>query len=237
MEISKAVAEFLNKDLLAQAGAEIRAGPNTSPDPDLRVRDALDRAATKIGERFVNRPIVEASIRQTIGEAYFSLGLFAQALKHLEHARAFRRRELGDDHPDTLETLVAIGTVYLHDAKLAEAEPFLIEAMNGLRAKLGDEDPRALAATHGVAQLYFYQNKLADAEKLLLFIRDAYQRTPSTGEAEALDVANSLAVVYEAQRKFEQAERLLVAKIKDANRRVGATPLHDQCDEQPGASV
>ena len=39
-------------------------------DPDLKVRTALDRAAATIGDRFTGQPLVEASIRQTIGETY-----------------------------------------------------------------------------------------------------------------------------------------------------------------------
>ena len=153
-----------------------KSRPGPTPVP-IRISQGQGRGtdhlpATKIGERFVNRPIVEASIRQTIGEAYFSLGLFAQALKHLEHARAFRRLELGDDHPDTLETLVTIGTVYLHGVrKLAEAEPFLIEAMNGLRAKLGDENPPrgSPRLAHGVARSTFIKTSWPMRKKLRCF--------------------------------------------------------------------
>ena len=162
-EIAKAVEQFLNKDLLAQAGWHIQAGPTTRPDPDLKVREALDRAAAKIGERFTNRPVVEASIRHTIGEAYFYLGLYPQALAHLERAQMLQQRELGADHPDTLETSVAIGTVYMADGKPAQAEPFLTGAMTGLHKVLDDEDPRVLTATHGVAQLFFYQGKVIEA--------------------------------------------------------------------------
>jgi len=220
--IANSVREFLNKDLLAQAGAQMQVGPGTKPDPDLKVREALDRAAVKIGERFANRPIVEASVRQTIGEAYFHLGLYAKALEHLERARLLRQRELGQDHPDTLETLTAIGTVYREDGKLSQAEPLLIRAMNGLRAARGAEDPRALAATHIMTHVYYSQGKLIEAEALLLSLREAYDRAQGTDGPETLDVTNSLAVVYEAQGKFEQAERLLLDAIKQSPRRVGA---------------
>ena len=66
------------------ASAHIQAGPTTRPDPDHKVRTALDRAAEKIGKRFADQPIIEASIRHTIGDAYYLLGLYTQALRHLE---------------------------------------------------------------------------------------------------------------------------------------------------------
>jgi hypothetical protein len=112
--------------LLAQVAAQIHAGPGIKPDPDIKIRTALDRAARKVGERFARRPIVEASIRHTVGEAYFHLGLYAAALEHLERALALRRRELGSDHPETLETVAAIGVLHLADGKTSQPAPLLL---------------------------------------------------------------------------------------------------------------
>ena len=59
-EISKAVNDFLQNDLLAQAS------PESQPDRDLKLRTVLDRAAQKIVGGFTNQPLVEAAIRDTI---------------------------------------------------------------------------------------------------------------------------------------------------------------------------
>ena len=85
-EIAKAVSEFLRKDMLAQASVSNQPTLGATPDPDLKVRTALERAAARIGDRFAGQPLVEASIRQTIGETYYQLGLFSQARPHLERA-------------------------------------------------------------------------------------------------------------------------------------------------------
>ena len=42
---AQAVNDFLQNDLLAQASAANQSGPSVKPDPDLKVRTALDRAA------------------------------------------------------------------------------------------------------------------------------------------------------------------------------------------------
>jgi hypothetical protein len=73
---AKAVDDFLRNDLLAQAGARAQARPDTNPDPDLKVRTALDRAAAGITGKFNGRPLVEAAIRQTIGRTYLDLGIY-----------------------------------------------------------------------------------------------------------------------------------------------------------------
>lgn len=45
---ARAVNDFLRTDLLAQASNLVRATPASNPDPDLKVRTALDRAAARI---------------------------------------------------------------------------------------------------------------------------------------------------------------------------------------------
>jgi non-specific serine/threonine protein kinase/serine/threonine-protein kinase len=98
---AKAINEFLQNDLLAQAGASAQARPDTKPDPDLKVRTALDRAAARIAGKFEIRPVVEAALRRTIGTAYQDLGLYAEAQAQYERALGLRRRVFGDDHTET----------------------------------------------------------------------------------------------------------------------------------------
>jgi eukaryotic-like serine/threonine-protein kinase len=57
---ARAISDFLQNDLLAQASAANQSGPNTKPDPDLKVRTALDRAAARIPGRLDRQPEVEA---------------------------------------------------------------------------------------------------------------------------------------------------------------------------------
>ncbi len=93
---ARAVSEFLQNDLLAQASAYEQARPDTRVDPDLKVRTTLDRAAARIEGKFASQPLVEASIRQTIGRTYMELGLYAEAGPHLERAMLLRQSELGE---------------------------------------------------------------------------------------------------------------------------------------------
>ena len=94
-----AVNDFLRNDLLAQASANSQSRPDTKPDPDLKVRTALDRAAARIAGKFDAQPLVEASVRLTIGSTYMELGQYPQAQRELERAVDLRRRFLGEAHP------------------------------------------------------------------------------------------------------------------------------------------
>jgi hypothetical protein len=114
---SKAVNDFLHKDLLAQASANSQAGPNAQPDPDLKVRTALDRAAANITGKFATQPDIEASIRETIGMTYKELGLYPQAERQIEQALELRRRVLGEKNPDTLTSMHDLAETYKNQGK------------------------------------------------------------------------------------------------------------------------
>src|SRR5271169_3315161 len=50
--IAKAVNEFLQDDLLSQANPEAQGGANSKPDPDVKARTLLNRAAAQVGKKF-----------------------------------------------------------------------------------------------------------------------------------------------------------------------------------------
>ena len=120
--IAKAVNDFLRNDVLAQASAAVQAGPDTAPDPDLKVRTALDRAAAHIAGKFADLPLVEASIRLSMGNAYKDLGQYLEAEREFERALALRRRALGEEHPDTLTSMSNLADYYTIQRRSVQAE-------------------------------------------------------------------------------------------------------------------
>ncbi len=172
--IARAVGDFLNKDVLAQASAENQQG---KPNPNLTVRGALDQAAAAIGTRFKGRPLVEASIRLTIGETYQQLGLFKEANPQLQLAYELRRRELGDEAPETLTALCSVGKLLLADDKIGEAEAPLRQAARGLERTQGLDHFDTLCANIAVAQVLCGQGKYAEAGQLLADVLDRFRRS------------------------------------------------------------
>src|SRR5262249_16700792 len=84
--LAEAVDDFLQHDLLEPADPHLHAGRGQAPDKDITVRTILDRAAARIPGRFPNQPVVEASVRHTIGKTYQGLGEYDLAKPHLEAA-------------------------------------------------------------------------------------------------------------------------------------------------------
>jgi eukaryotic-like serine/threonine-protein kinase len=217
-QIRAAVNEFLNRDLLAQASAYSQFTRNAAPDPNLKVRTALDRAAEHIGDRFAGQPLVEAAIRQTIGGAYLELGLYPQARPHLERALELCRRARGDNDPDTLSAMRSLGYLHWADGKFVEAQSLIIPAVEGLRRVRGREHPDTLNAMAALAQLYLDQGaNLAEAESLTAQVRDVFLRTHGASDLKTMDATNNLALVLAAQNKSAEAEQLLKGVVAEMN--------------------
>jgi tetratricopeptide (TPR) repeat protein len=216
---AQAVDDFLQNDLLAQASAYTQAGSGTKPDPDLKVRTALDRAALRIGGKFQKQPDVEASIRDTIGQTYLDLGLYGEARTQLERARDLYRSTLGTKNPKTLKTMTRLGRVATSQGKYAEAESLLSESSAVQRRVLGPEHPDTLFSMNSLASAYTTHGKLPEAESLDIQLLEIMRRVLGAEHRDTLARLNSLANVYYFEGKRAQAEALY-SQILETRRRV-----------------
>ena len=163
---AKAINDFLQNDLLAQASASVQARPDTKPDPDLKVRTALDRAAVRITGKFDRQPLVEASIRQTIGNTYMDLGLYPEAQGQMQRALDLRERVLGQQNPDTLTSMHKLAVLYWYQGRYAQAEPLCSKVLEVRWRVLGPEHPETLRTMSNLAMVYLSQGKYGQAEPL-----------------------------------------------------------------------
>ena len=220
-ETAQAINDFLRNDVLAQASAVKQARPGSTTDPNLKVRTALDRAAASIGERFQSRPLVEASIRQTIGDTYRDLGLYPDAMAQLDRALALRRSNLGDEHAETLETLHMRGHVLSLQAKYAEAEQLFTAVLAARNRTLGEAHPDSLLTTNSLAMLHASRGEHAKAEPLLLKYLDAMRQLHGEQHRDTAQAMNDLAGLYKLQGKYTAAEPLYVKALEIRERVIG----------------
>jgi eukaryotic-like serine/threonine-protein kinase len=217
--IAQAVNDFLQHDLLAQASAATQSGPTTKPDPDLKVRTALDRAAERIEGKFAKQPEVEAAIRNTMGQTYTDLGLYPEAARQLERAVDLRRRALGPEHPDTLRSMNDLAMVYRHQGKYAEAESLDAQILEIRRRVLGAEHPDTLVSMNDLASVYYDEGKYEQLEALDRQTLEIRRRVLGPEHPDTLVSMNSLVIVYWNQGKFAEAEDL-DRQILEIRRRV-----------------
>ena len=220
-EIAKAVNAFLQNDLLATAGAGTQARPGSKPDPDLKVRTAVDRAAARVQDRFATQPLVEAAIRLTIGITYYELGLYADAERHLERALELRRQGLGDEHVDTLVAMATLTEIYGMQGKFTEAEPLTTKALDIQRRVLGEEHPETLRSMDNLGSIYRRQGKYAEAEDLFTKTLAARRRISGDEDPQTLLTTAYLAEVYERQGRYALGQQLSDRVLQTQKRILG----------------
>jgi non-specific serine/threonine protein kinase/serine/threonine-protein kinase len=204
----QAVNDFLRNDLLGQASAANQAGPHTRPDPDIKVRTVLDRAASRIATRFKAQPQVEAAIRSTIGQAYMDLGLYPNAQSQFERALELNRKVLGANNPRTLKSMGSVGWVLFLEGKYPQAEAILRQTLDIRRGILGREDPDTLLSMSNLASDYQAEGKYTQAEALHKQTIELRRRVLGPEHRDTLASMNNLADVYAEQGKYAQAEAL-----------------------------
>jgi tetratricopeptide (TPR) repeat protein len=201
---AEAVANFLQKDLLAQADPALNAR-----NKRVSVEELLGRAAARIEGKFAQQPLVEAKIRQTIGNAYISLSHDSAARPHLERAWALCSSALGEEHPYALSVLSDRARLYVNQGQSQAAEPLLAKVLEVRTRVLGKENPDTLDAMLGLARAQQDQGKSIEVERLLRETWDISRRVLGEEHELTLDAMNNLATLYREQRQYNMAEPLL----------------------------
>ncbi len=163
-KIANLVNEFVNVDLLGQANS------HNEPSPDLTVREALDRAASGIGDRFKTEPMVKAELLKTIGEAYGSIGAYAEAIEKLHDADQLFQAQLGEAHRKSLQTHLSLLWV-THgqpDFDYSKIEDSLKSSLLMCEVELGIEDETTLQARFQVADLFQHLKRSSEAVQISL---------------------------------------------------------------------
>jgi serine/threonine protein kinase/Tfp pilus assembly protein PilF len=224
--VAKAVNDFLNEDVLGQASAvQILVGPNRDWYRDLKVTEALDRAAVNIAGKFAQQPRAAVAVRLAIGSSYLNLGERAKAQEHLETALAQARQALGDSNPETFAALFSVATLYWAYGQYTKAEALFLEALEGQRKVLGDNHLATLLTMKELAYVYGSQGKYAQAEALsnqaLERYRTYFPDHPMTGSAMYIRAS-----IYLYQRQYAKAEPLF-KELLDGYRAVSEShPWH-----------
>ncbi len=216
--VARAVNEFLQSDLLAQADSGAQTG---TPNPDIKVRELLDRAAGRVAGRFAGQPRVDASIEATIGRAYRGIGLYPQAEQHLSRALSLYSGSVGKEHPETLATAETLGELYRTMGRYADAESLLEQTVAGLRRSVGGRNPQTLYAMSGLAGVYVAQAKNAKAAPLLSELLDLERQTLGAEHATTVETMQQLARMEFVRGNLAEAESLLREAIEIDHRTLG----------------
>jgi len=207
---AEAVSEFLVK--LFET-----SDPRLSRGRPITAREILDQGSRRIATTLGDQPQLQARLMSTMGQVYMNLGSFADAVALIDQAVEIQRRALGDDHPETLSTLIK-KAVLLARREPLEAERLARDVLERSRRTVGPTAPSTMLACRLVGTSLHAAGRLAEAEP---FLREALQgfRRLDPDDARTLSSMNALASLLLDLGRSEEAEPLYRDAV-DGNRRV-----------------
>ena len=236
LAISNAVTDFLQKDLLGQAGSTAQANSEFIPDPNITIRTALDRASDRVGNRFRDRPELEASIRCAIGNAYIEVGQYAQAIDQLQRSAAFQSLKLGPEHPDTLIALFDLAKANFEGGRYSESIE-LFEKIRDVRINVfGKNDQNTQNVLCDLARVFTFASRTSEAIAIIESVFDAQVRTLEPEHPAILRTRQQLANLYLKIGKISEAI-IHYEMVRDASVRELGTEHPNTLDAMEGLAM
>jgi tetratricopeptide (TPR) repeat protein len=193
-------------DLLGQAHTAPQPGQEVKGVSDLTVREALDRAATKIDKRFHDKPLVEAAVRTAIGEAYSRLYEDKLlAVPHLERAVELRQQYLGTSDPDTLKSMGSLAEACVWAGRGDDAIALHQQILEILKDQFGTDHPDTLEQTLILAIAFRRVGRWDISLPLLEQIIEKRRILLGSTHPATLGAEQQLALNYEHVGRFSEA--------------------------------
>ena len=193
------IADFLENDVLGSA-AKARIGEAT-------VSYILDAASKSLEGKLLDKPLIEAPIRERLGWTYRFIGEPEKAEQHFSKAIQIYRQHLGEEHPDTLRATADIGYVYEDQGRYHDMERLWAENLQIRQRISGAKDQ--LGIMNALATTFCYLGRYKEAESLFDKILQIVQRELEEENVPYLHfVKCNFANVYTAQGRYDEAEQL-----------------------------
>jgi regulation of enolase protein 1 (concanavalin A-like superfamily)/tetratricopeptide (TPR) repeat protein/predicted Ser/Thr protein kinase len=186
-----------------------------------RVRDRI--ALTEKGlQSSSDPPEIKAAVRQTIGLAWMFLDDIDAALRQFQEAYRIRLQQLGEDHPDTLESMGMLTLALMQNRQTEEAERVmrqLLRIRKGSPASTGTDT--LLRSFTTLVRLLEYHNKFTEVQDVCRECLDFQQKHFPPEHPETLWAMNTLARALLKTGQLQEA--LIINKeIVEVRRRTQA---------------
>jgi serine/threonine-protein kinase len=211
-------------DVLATVFKNLDPSSEEKEGKPLRVLlgERLDTAAKELQGDAVGDPVTVAKLQDTLGKSLRRLGRPSDAVALLEKAAATLADELGDDHPDTLNTRADLASAYQDAGKLDVAIPLYERTLKGFEARLGENHNDTVDCREDLATAYQEAGKLGLAIPLLERTLKARSTSLGADHPDTYISRNNLAVAFLSDGQFERAIPLLERTVPFREAKLGA---------------
>ncbi len=203
------ITEFLKNDVLGSAG-KARVGEAT-------VSYVLNAASERLEGKFKDKPLIEASIRLSLGFTCRQIGESDEAEQHFSKAINIYKQHYGEEHLTTLIIEDYVGYIYEDQGRYHDMERLWARILEIRQRAYGVEYPAG--TINGLAVALCHLGKYEEAESWFKKALQSEETWYKVG-GESIDMSPylkcNLARVYTAKGRYEEAEQLLRKNIDSA---------------------
>jgi tetratricopeptide (TPR) repeat protein len=188
---------------------------------DVSVVEVLDRATQDIDRYVSDQPVVEASIRDTIGNYYRTLGQYDAAMTHLTQALAIRQATDGDASVAALETRSGLAALLFDRGKLDAAQAEARRAADGLTQQLGHRHLSAIKVRYLLARIITARGRYDEGETLFNGVLEDARQTLGDEHPFVMSAMDNLALAQQERGELADASRLARRTLEMRQRILG----------------
>jgi eukaryotic-like serine/threonine-protein kinase len=196
--------------------------PSEARGNSITARELLDKSSTQIDSGLANDPEVQAQMLQAMGEVYSGLGLRARAEALLTRAVDIRRRVLGPDNPDTLDSMSQLSQILYFEGHYPETEKLQRETLAAQQRVLGSNDARTDLSMSQLAATLGEEGHYPEAEQLEREVLAITQKVRPQDWRASMAASRSLGWTLNLEGHYGEAAKALRAALDLCQRNLGA---------------
>ncbi len=181
---------------------------------DYTVRELLDEFAGDFGTELRDQPDVEASLRTTLARAYRSLGLPAEAMRHVETALELCRSAVVRDETRIADLMEERAWCAHEEARYEGAERAFRELLAERLRLTGPTDDAVARAQYGVGDILRHRGDAAGAEQMARDSLATWASSERDDDPERLTTLNLLAQLLEDRGELAEAKTLMQEAVE-----------------------
>jgi len=206
-QLDQAVGEAESSEIASEEFHELVGGLDfTGLALDLFGVHVFDRAVMTIDEQFEHQPLLAARLLQTVADTLHQLDQYERATELVRRALALREGLLGEEHPDTLDSIAALGRLLRDKGDYELAREHLDLALDRRRSVLGEDDPDALESLGDLASLLGTLGRYEEAEKKYRHILAMRRQRLGDHHPETAETLNNVGNVLHESGRMPEAE-------------------------------
>jgi non-specific serine/threonine protein kinase/serine/threonine-protein kinase len=192
------VSEFMEEVFSVTNPSETRGNTVTA-------RELLDRGSERINWELTDRPHMQARLMNTMGVAYWRLGLYREAEPLLKEALAIQEESSGPWVSEVAETLENLGNLYWKTGEFQQSRAYHERALEIRRDAFGSEHPEIAQILQDLGAMLSEAGDYEEAEALHRRALAIWEEAFGPDHIEVAAALTGLGNVFEGRGEYDEA--------------------------------